>query len=122
MHGVGWKNVAGLPSATAHERHEFEAIAGLESTVCKPRPRHHLFVDLDSERPAREPQRCHEIASGRAHGHIARLAIDDDSDFHRLPLPGLSYFALAPPPRGRAMSSSTSGAIICGCWAFQGMP
>ena len=111
-----------LPSATAYERHEFEAVASLESTVCKPHSRHHLFIDLNSERPAREPQRCHQITGGRARGHLARLAIDDDSDFHRFSHQRPSYFALAPPPRGRAMSSSTSVAIICGCWVFQGMP
>ena len=120
--GRGWTTAAARSSATAHERHEFEAVTSRKSTVCKPSPRHHLFINLHGERPTRETQRCHEIAGSRTGGHGAGLAVDDDSDFQWLSHQSLSYFALAPPPRGRAISSSTSGAIICGCCEFHGMP
>ena len=110
----GWY---GGRSATAHECYQLETIAGIESTVCQPRPRHHRFIYFNGERSAREPQSRDQVGGCRARRHFARLSIDDDGDFH-----GFSYFGFAPAPRGWATSSSTKGVTSDGCCTFQGMP
>ena len=129
------------PSAAAHERHDLQAVAGIQCTVRQPRPRHDRLVDLDRQRPPLEPEVADDVAGGRTGGHFAGHAVDHDADGAGNTAAGntaashtvaamrgtrihVGYFAFAPPPRGLATSSGTSGTSCAawGCCAFQGIP